>query len=93
MNICKICSVEYNIRLKRAKWSAIGTCPLCQERHVLYDTNLSITDILRIADLFRDGRCPVCDEEINVGEIICDDCYNHAEHHRIVGPPLPIANA
>lgn len=91
MNICKACSIEHNIKLKRAKWYAIGTCSLCQKRHILYGVDLNITNVLQIANLLRDGRCPVCDEEINVGEIICDSCYNRAEHYRVVGPPLSSA--
>ena len=43
-------------------------------------------DAGRIAKLFEDefdGWCPVCrNEPINVGEIICDNCFAIAERQR-----------
>lgn len=34
--ICRVCSVELGIKRTSKIWTALGTCPYCQERHVLY---------------------------------------------------------
>ena len=63
------------------------------------DTNIFIpgphivlTDIEthKLAQLYYDGRCPVCNEEINTGAVICDDCYSQAQSYREDGPPVSI---
>lgn len=37
-----------------------------------------------------DGWCPACcANEINVGEIVCGDCFDKALMFRCQGPPLP----
>ena len=35
MNICRVCAIENGIE-RGKKWSAIGTCELCGEHHVLF---------------------------------------------------------
>ena len=36
MKTCRACAVDN--KLKRAReWSAIGVCPVCRERHILYN--------------------------------------------------------
>ena len=34
--ICRACSVELGIKRASKHWDALGVCPYCQERHVLY---------------------------------------------------------
>lgn len=31
---------------------------------------------------FTDGKCPLCGNDINQGETICDGCFDQAEHYR-----------
>ena len=31
---------------------------------------------------WKDGLCPECASDINVGEIVCDDCYDAATRYR-----------
>lgn len=31
---------------------------------------------------WNDGLCPVCANDINVGEIICESCYDDAKRYR-----------
>ena len=34
--ICRACSIEHGITRRDKKWAAIGTCPYCQEHHILF---------------------------------------------------------
>ena len=34
--ICRVCSVELGIKRAAKHFAALGTCPYCKERHVLY---------------------------------------------------------
>jgi len=34
-HICRVCAVEKKVKRSKS-WVAIGTCPYCGEKHVLY---------------------------------------------------------
>ena len=43
MNICRVCAIENGIE-RGKKWSAIGTCELCGEHHVLFPARVPMSD-------------------------------------------------
>jgi predicted amidophosphoribosyltransferase len=41
-------------------------------------TTLDWTEMRKLIEWYTDGTCPVCGEDINAGEVICDSCYDRA---------------
>jgi hypothetical protein len=41
-------------------------------------TSLTDGEVGGLIEWYYDGRCPVCGTEINVGEVICDSCFENA---------------
>ena len=35
MNVCRVCAHELNAERSK-QWTAIGKCPICGEKHILY---------------------------------------------------------
>lgn len=45
------------------------------------ETTLDQDEIWNLMNWYLDGCCPVCGDEINVGEVICDACYENASRY------------
>ena len=41
-------------------------------------TALGWEEMRKLIEWYTDGICPVCGEDINFGEVVCDDCYDQA---------------
>jgi len=41
-HICRTCAVRYNVK-RNKKWSAIGKCSICHERHILFAIKQNFT--------------------------------------------------
>ncbi len=48
------------------------------------------SEFAEMLEKYMDGFCATnCGETINLGEIICNDCFDKAKSYRVDGPPLP----
>ena len=67
----------------------MGKFDFDQFGNVVFDgTTLDTSDMAALVRKWTDGICPVCFEEINEGEIVCDACLGRAQSFRCNGPPV-----
>jgi len=45
-------------------------------------TTLGWEEMQKLNEWYNDGLCPACGADINVGEVICDECYAAATYYR-----------
>ena len=71
-------------------WHNIGSALVCMtpdDQVVLWAgvnlITLSQSDLNELINWATDGECQVCRTPVNVGELICDECYEQAKSYRV----------